>query len=169
MNIRRAVLTDKQELIRLMIEFEEVTEKMLPKQQREIRAFENVEKKARDIIDEYLSQQKYILFVAEEAGVLKGFSCGEIKEKKYRVHNKEGYISDLFIDKDCQGQGLGKRLLNTLTEAFVNAGCTHLGLDTHIENKEAMKFYEYMGFTKRLVTFFKLLNSLNRNKFHTHL
>jgi len=39
----------------------------------------------------------------------------------------------------------------------MKAGCTHIGLDTHLENKKAIEIYEHMGFQKRLVTFFKLL------------
>lgn len=159
MEIRRATLHDKKELVRLIKEFES-SDKNLSEKQRSIRAYKDLEKIAQEKAEKYVSQPEYTVFVAEENRVLKGFICGGIKDKKYRVYNKEGYVEDWFVEKDYQGQGIGKKLFDKLVEEFKKTGCTHIGLDTHLENKKAIEIYENMGFTKRLVTFFKLLKDL---------
>lgn len=64
------------------------------------------------------------------------------------------------MEEDYQSQGIGKELFDRLEEEFKKAGCTHIGLDTHLGNKKAIEIYEHMGFTKRLVTFFKTLKNL---------
>lgn len=159
MEIRSATSHDKKELVRLIKEFES-SDKNLSEKQRQIRSYKDLEKMAQERVEKYLSQPEYIVFVAEKNGVLKGFICGEIKNKKYRVYNKEGFVGDWFIEGDCQGQGIGKKLFDKLVEEFKKVECTHIGLDTHLENKKAIEIYEHMGFTKRLVTFFKTLKDL---------
>jgi len=159
MQIRLAVIQDKKELTRLIKEFENFT-KFLSEKQRQIRAYKDLEKMAQETAEKYLSQPEYIVVVADENGVLKGFICDEIKMRKYRIYNKEGYVEKWFIERDYQDQGIGKELFNKLEEEFKKAECTHIGLDTHLENKKAIRIYEHMGFTKRLITFFKHLKDL---------
>ncbi|KKP29924.1 MAG: Ribosomal-protein-alanine acetyltransferase [Parcubacteria group bacterium GW2011_GWA2_31_28] len=102
-----------------------------------------------------------MVFVASENEVLKGFISGEIKYKEYRVYNKEGYVGDWFVENAYQGQGIGKALFDMLVKEFIKANCTHIALDTHLENEKAIKIYEDRGFIKRLVTFFKPLKDLS--------
>ena len=98
--------------------------------------------------------------VADENNMLLGFISGEINERKNKVYNREGYVIGWFVKDGSQNHGVGKKLFDALREEFTNADCTHIGLDTNIENTHAIQIYEHMGFTKKLVTFFKPLKDL---------
>jgi len=159
--IRKGVNEDKQQLVRLLIEFNSFATKTLSEKQNKFRAYKNLPHMWEEIAEKYLTHPEYAVFVAYENGTLKGFINGEIKEKKkYRIYDKEGYVESWFIEEQYQNQGVGKQLFMTLVEEFKKLGCTHIGLDTNIENARAIQIYEHMGFTKRLVTFIKPLQDL---------
>jgi len=160
MQIRKAIYSDKQELIRLIKAFETADE-FLSEEQHKIRAYKDIDGMAEETAEEYLSNPAWTVFVAEENGKLIGCVCGEIREKKYRLYNKEGYITGWYVEDAYKGRGIGKQLFTELVEALKEAGCTHLALDTHIENKKAVAIYEHLGFTKRLYNFYKPLKDLS--------
>lgn len=156
MVIRKTNPNDKKELEKLIIELE-TSDDYLSEKQQQMRAFSDLDKAAEKAAERYISQPGYLSFVADENGSLKGFIAGETKEKKYRVNNKEGYVELWFVKPPYQDKGVGKELFDMLVNKFKEAGCTHITLDTHIGNKKAIEIYEHLGFTKRLVTFFKPL------------
>lgn len=147
MQIRPATSYDRKELIKLIKEFE-ISDKILSEKQRQIRAYKDLEKMAQEIAEKYLSQPGHIVFVADENGSIKGYINGEIKEKKYRIYNKEGYVEAWFVEEEYQKQGIGKELFDKLVEEFKKTGCTHIGLDTHLENKKAIEIYGHMHLQK---------------------
>ena len=157
MQIRKTIPSDAEELTKLIKKLE-TSDNYLSEKQQQIRAFSDLEKAAEKAAERYISQPGYVSFVADENGALKGFIAGEVKEKKYRVYNKEGYVELWFVEPEYQGQSVGKKLFDMLAEEFKKLGCTHITLDTHLENSKAIQIYEHMGFTKRLITFFKPLN-----------
>ena len=156
MNIRRATLADKDLLLPLLRQFE-LDDDYLPKAQRDFRAFRDPESAIQEDIEKWLSGSNWIVLIAEENGGLQGFISGEVKEKKHRINNKEGYIDSLFVTKESRGKGIGKLLMDSISKEFKELYCTHLALATHLDNKVAMSMYESMGFIKRLVLFFKPL------------
>jgi ribosomal protein S18 acetylase RimI-like enzyme len=159
MLIRSAIPQDKKELIKLIKEFNS-SDKYLSEEQRKFRAIKNLNEMAKGTAEKYLSPG-YIIFVADKDGTLIGYVVGEIKDRKYKIYNKEGYIENWFVEKVYQYQGIGKKLFNKLIEEFIKVGCTHIGVDTNLENKKAIEIYEHIGFTKRLVVFFKTLKDLS--------
>ncbi len=56
------------------------------------------------------------------------------------------YVSDLWVDSTARGQGIGRDLLRRVSEAAVAHGSTHLVLDVDSKNREAIAFYEHLGF-----------------------
>ncbi len=156
MKIRKTNSNDKKELAKLIIELE-TSDDYLSKKQQQVREFSDLDKAAEKAAERYVSQPEYASFVADENGSLKGFIAGEIKKKNYRVYNKEGYVELWFVKPTYQDKGVGKKLFDMLVEKFQKAGCTHITLDTHLENTKAIKIYEHLEFTKRLITFFKPL------------
>lgn len=159
MQIRLVTANDKKQLTRLIKEFE-ISDDYLSKKQQKIRRFKDLDRAAKEAAKRYTSKPKYISFVADENGSLKGFISGEIKERKHRIYNKEGYVELWFVEPEYQGHRVGKELFDKLVNKFKKVGCTHIGLDTHLENKKAIEIYKHMGFTKRLITFFKILRDL---------
>jgi ribosomal protein S18 acetylase RimI-like enzyme len=159
MIIRRAKSDDREELKRLLIAFDEDTKNTLSPIQTKIRAYRDLSEMAEDRVNKYFSDPNYIVYVADD-GTLRGYCSGEIQEKKLRVYDKPGYIENWFVEKNFQSHGVGKLMFDKLVKDFEKAGCTHIALDTNVENTKAIKIYEHMGFTKRLVTFFKPLKDL---------
>lgn len=167
MQIRTATWEDKKELISLLIEFDLSIHERLTKKHNNMRAYKDMEKTMSAVIEKYLLYPFYYFFVVDDNGILKGYISGEIRQKQYKLYSKEGYIKEWFVRKHYRKNGIGKKLLNKLLKMFKKDGCTHIALDTHVENKEAIQLYLDMGFTQRLITFFKPLksySSLMKNK-----
>lgn len=58
-------------------------------------------------------------------------------------------IMGLFIDKHYQHRGIGRKVLKLSLEKlkeYPESGSLQITLDCHINNKNAMKFYESFGF-----------------------
>ncbi len=69
-------------------------------------------------------------FVACRDGVPVGF-----------ISMLKNHIAALFVDPDMQGQGIGRRLLDHVTE-----GRDELSLEVYLANERAMGFYAVRGF-----------------------
>ncbi len=74
--------------------------------------------------------QAYVLVYISPVGELCGF-----------IGVSDGYISGIFIKKECRGMGIGKKLINKCKEVF-----DILTLDVYLQNKNAIAFYEKNGF-----------------------
>lgn len=157
MKIRRAANKDKKQLIKTLIDFDNHARSYLPADHYEFRRFTNLEKAKTDELEDYFSSGA-LIFVAEEGKKIVGFIVGSIKDRKNRVNDKEGYIEKWYIVHSFQGKKFGKELFSTLEQEFRKQGCTHLALETHVDNHKAISIYENMGFKKRMFNFFKILN-----------
>ena len=70
-----------------------------------------------------------------------------IMEKKlYHQGKKVGHIEDLIINKNYQGLGLGKKLLEYLINICNNNNCYKIILDC---NKNLISFYQKVGFNNK--------------------
>ena len=157
MQIRRATTADQPELERLLTQFYEYTQTNLPKFQADSRAYKDPAEAITRIVKTFITDAANLVYVADDGRQLQGYVCGQIKAKPERVLDREGYIQHWFVDQSLQEQGIGKQLLNALIHDFGAAHCTHLGVDTQLDNHQAVAVYEHLGFTKRLVTFIKPL------------
>jgi GNAT superfamily N-acetyltransferase len=73
-----------------------------------------------------LKDDSHSVYVAEtETGEIAGFIA--VHWNPYLIHyGPEGFISELFV-KECErGQGVGARLVNTVTEEAKSRGCARL-------------------------------------------
>ena len=161
MTIRRLEERDRDELIKLLIAFDK-PDYPLSELNTKFREYKKpIDEIASEVAEIYLSSSKYIVFVAEENGKLEGCIVGEIKPVAYRKYDKEGYMTGWYVQPEYRHHGIGKQLFETLIEAFKKADCTHVALDTHVENNKVIEIYEAMGFTKRTISFIKSLKDLN--------
>lgn len=143
-------------MIKLLYDFYSIhKKKTFSKKLIEFEKYKDDQETIKSTINSFLTDSKYILFVAETDSVLVGFICGEIKEKKHRVYNKEGYIQDWFVDEKFRNKKIGSSLFNTLVNEFKKQDCTHITVDTFVENKKAIDIYHKMRFNDRLLTFYK--------------
>jgi ribosomal protein S18 acetylase RimI-like enzyme len=56
------------------------------------------------------------------------------------------YVSDLWVDSKLRRQGVARELLRQVSEAAAAHGSTHLVLDVDSRNRDAIVFYEHLGF-----------------------
>jgi ribosomal protein S18 acetylase RimI-like enzyme len=56
------------------------------------------------------------------------------------------YVSDLWVDSSMRGRGIGRELLRRVSEAAIAHGSTHVVLDVDSKNRDAIAFYEHVGF-----------------------
>lgn len=156
MIIREALEKDRGKLQKLIAEFYVNNKKTYSKTLQDLEEYTDNRKVVEETVSKYLSDKKYLLFVAEEDTILLGYICGLIIYKPpHKKLNKEGYIQDWFVSIPYRGREIGIQLFSKLFDEFKNEGCTHVALDTFAENKDAIDIYEKLGFYKRLISFVK--------------
>lgn len=58
----------------------------------------------------------------------------------------EGHITNVAVDPDYQGQGLGRRLMNELTSRVKALGVDSMTLEVRLSNTVAINLYTSLGF-----------------------
>jgi ribosomal protein S18 acetylase RimI-like enzyme len=94
---------------------------------------------------ELFSSDGEFCFVAEEDGKLVGFILGTLIEKRNSAWTY-GYVLWLGVDPNRKGRGIASRLLNKLTEVFIESGARMMLFDTDAENEPALRFFKHHGF-----------------------
>lgn len=75
--------------------------------------------------------------LAEMDGAIRGWAARE---------HRDQIISDLWVDPDWQGRGIGSALLSALLADIRAAGYDRARLTAHARNGNALRFYEGRGF-----------------------
>jgi hypothetical protein len=55
-------------------------------------------------------------------------------------------VSDLWVDSAVRGHGVGRELMRRVADAAIAHGSSHLVLDVDSRNRDALAFYERLGF-----------------------
>lgn len=68
-----------------------------------------------------------------------------------------GYIEGLYLKPQYRGFGYGRQVVESIAEWFGDRNCKEMATDTELDNINAQKFYESIGFqeTYRIVEFKK--------------
>jgi glucosamine-phosphate N-acetyltransferase len=90
--------------------------------------------------------QNHVVFVYEENNKILASGTLFIEPKIIRNCGFVGHIEDIVVDKELNGKGIGKKLINELTSYAQNQGCYKVILDCR---NEIAKFYEKCGFAKK--------------------
>ena len=77
-------------------------------------------------------------------GKLCAVSIGQVK---HWWQGLEYYLDELFVDPDCQGQGIGSRFLRFIEEDIKKRGLAGIYLETD-NDKPAYRFYQDRGFNE---------------------
>lgn len=83
--------------------------------------------------------------VAEVGGKVAGFALGTLLDKR-RSAWTYGYLVWLGVDPTLGRQGIGKKLVNRLTEIFIEQGARMMLVDTEADNVGAVQFFHSHGF-----------------------
>jgi [ribosomal protein S18]-alanine N-acetyltransferase len=82
---------------------------------------------------------KDTFFVARDGRTVVGYITGYIE-------NDTAYVASIAVDLDYQGQGLGRLLMETVMEKFIQAGVNAIGLHVREDNAAAIHLYQSLGF-----------------------
>ena len=91
---------------------------------------------------------KQFIYVAEDNQKIVGFITGEILSKKEWYTVQLGTINNLFVLEEYRGKGIGKKLMETMMDAFKEKGINNFELYALNNNENALKLYEKLGFRK---------------------
>ena len=58
-----------------------------------------------------------------------------------------GWLYYLAVDPELQGSGIGRRLVERVEADLRALGCPKLNLQVRADNREAVRFYESLGYT----------------------
>ena len=159
MIIRRLRKSDKAELFRLFVEFEDYyqSQKVFSKVTHEVEKYVDTKKAMISFANKYVNSKKIIAYVAEQNNKLIGFIVGDIRKHPDKVLNKEGFVKELFVSSNFRKQKIGKTLFDALIKEFKKQGCTYLGLDAFSDNKTTIDIYHKLGFQDYAITMKKLI------------
>jgi ribosomal protein S18 acetylase RimI-like enzyme len=97
-------------------------------------------RKARQIDDD-VARDPQGVFVAEDAGRIIGYITTWI-DKEAGI----GFIPNLAVDKNCRGQGLGRRLILIALSQFHQQGIRYARIETLAHNEVGQHLYPSCGF-----------------------
>lgn len=108
----------------------------------------NAQKYSASQVLSMLDKPQSPIFVACEDNKVLGYCFCMIKtyhNDPVMTERTELYIDDLCVDENCRGQGVGKKLYNTVCEYAKMRKCGYITLNVWACNESAMKFYEKCG------------------------
>jgi len=99
-----------------------------------------------ELVQLFASDEETCL-VAEAADRIVGFALGRIMEKP-RSAWRYGWLLWLGVDPSFQGHEVARRLINQLTELFIERDARIMLVDTDEHNYPALRFFRKQGFCK---------------------
>ena len=109
-------------------------------------AYRDLDAALREDVEVILASEEAAALIAELDGSPVGYITGHVEEDPRRVLPRKGVVQDWFVEERARGLGVGKVLLATLEESFVEAGCAVIESATFPFNREARQAHERAGF-----------------------
>jgi ribosomal protein S18 acetylase RimI-like enzyme len=83
-----------------------------------------------------------VALIAEQDGHAVGYALA-----RYGDHGPTTvYVTDLWVDSSARGRGTGRELMRRVSDAAREHGSTYVVLDVDSKNRDAIAFYEHLGF-----------------------
>lgn len=162
MNIREYKSSDLNDLERFLNELQDYVVK-IDYLKRNKRADNFGEYFSEETLKE-VAEKNGVIFVVEDEERMIGFIAGIISlpddESKLSGTDlrDEGRITELYVEDDYRGKGVGKLLMEKLEEYFKVKGCGFIRVEVFEPNKDAHEFYKKMGYGDRNIDMLKLLS-----------
>lgn len=112
------------------------------------------EEQTKRVFKRCLESDNDCLLCAEQEGKVVGFG-GMVIKNSFWQQSFVAYITTLIVDEKHRGLGIGKALIDLLTERAKQAGCRRIELDSGFHREQAHRMYEHVGFNKRAYLFSK--------------
>lgn len=99
-------------------------------------------------IIERLNNNESVIFVALINNKPAGFTQLYPKYSSARAV-KNWILNDLYVDEDYRKKGIGNQLITTAANFAADKGAIFIQLETAVDNANAQRLYESMGFVKQ--------------------
>ena len=147
--IRIASTPDLDELARLRLSLQQHLEASNP---RIWRITEEGERRLKEELERMFSEEDGKMVVAAAGGELVGFAYGKVFRRSTYSPNNVGQISMVFVQEKFRRRGIGRLLVEELCQFFRAEKVEEVTLRYVLENREAEKFWNDLGFEPRLIT-----------------
>ncbi len=107
-----------------------------------------------------LADENRPVFVAEREGEVVGYAfciIKQIENDNILRDMKTLYVDDLCVDSAARGAGIGRALMDFVTEHARTLGCYNITLNVWAQNEGAVGFYEKLGLTPQKIGLEKIL------------
>ena len=110
---------------------------------------------AQRVFAEFARYPNYRLFVVcdEASGRVVGSYALLIMHNLAHCGTPSAIAEDVVVLPDCQGQGIGRRMMAHAVEQARQAGCYKLALSSNRKRQAAHAFYESLGFQQHGLSF----------------
>ncbi len=114
----------------------------------------------KNLLNESFAVKRNLVLLAKTVeGKSVGFSIFSIRTDYVEGADQSptGYLEGIFVQPDYRNVGISKQFIHLGEEWCKEKGCTQLGSDTWLSDKEAQAFHKRIGFWKedKLVHFLK--------------
>ena len=100
------------------------------------------------LFDRIKSYPDYKIYAAETRGKIVGTFTLLIMDNIAHMGAPSGIIEDVAVEPECQGKGIGRRMMEFAMDLCRKKGCYKLALSSNLKRKDAHSFYESLGFKK---------------------
>ncbi len=148
MIIRKAKISDIDQIILVFKDYETASVSYLPKKYKMMRNKKKpLEEHIRKALLKDFKTKNSIFLVAEDKGEIIGYIFGEIRDDSHPLYNypKGGELNDIAVRKKHQGKGVASQLWKELLKWYKSKNCEIVTLNVNANNS-AKKMYEKWGF-----------------------
>lgn len=146
MKIRKAEIADADGIARVHVESWQTTYKgIMPDEYLAGITFEKRRRLWANILTSETNEifEKPVIFVAEnESGEIVGFVSGG--KKKNPDNEYEGELGGIYLLKEYQRQGIGRKLVEIFVQSLINEGVESMSLSV-LDDNSSKFFYEKIG------------------------
>lgn len=147
--IRKARASDKDELVRMRLRMQEHMEAANPG------IWKITEEGRRRIwpeVEETLSNGEDRVLVAEEEGIIVGFTHGRVVSRETYTPRTVGHIDTIYVEPAQRRRGVGSGLVRELCRYFRERGVDEVNLRYVLGNDEAEEFWRILSLTPVIQT-----------------
>ena len=103
-------------------------------------------------LNELLADPNTNLQLMEHDGRIVGCGYAQLRPSESAfVHDKHAYLGFMYVEPDARGQGVNKKIVESLISWSRDRGVDDFYLEVYVENRAAIRAYEKVGFTPNMV------------------
>ena len=108
---------------------------------------------AREHFARFRAYPNYRLFVALADGTVAGTYALVILDNLAKRGARTGIVEDVAVLPECQGQGIGRAMMEHARQECRAAGCYKMALSSNLSRESAHRFYDALGFERHGYSF----------------